>query len=260
MFGGRRISRVAAAMFGPQHYIALANMARTYPEFVENLARYLTGNGEYPYSPAVNTPLGVVQPNLYSHHDLLTLNEIFCRRDYPADGNESVVIDIGSNIGLSALFFLTRNPEVKCFLYEPDKRNTEKLRRTLAAYEGRFELFENAVSDTRGVLSFGIEPTGRYGGLGRETGETIEVECLDINDVLDGVLKKERFVDVLKIDTEGVEVQTVRSIRSEYLERIRQIFFEGHADRPLHADLFSEKRYGGVTHMTSRVLAGRRSI
>ena len=74
-------------------------------------------------SVSVNTPVGMYDMTLYSCHDILTVNEIFCRNDYPASQDLRVVVDIGSNIGISAAYFLTRNNQVRCYLFEPDPKN-----------------------------------------------------------------------------------------------------------------------------------------
>jgi FkbM family methyltransferase len=200
LFGDRTLSTVLQAVLKKQHYAALWNMYRNYPAFVENLERYLLGKGEYPYKIQVRTPTGIASPTLYSHHDLLTVNEIFCRQDYYADDKIRVVVDLGSNIGISALYFLTRNDELRCYLFEPDLRNVEKLKLNLSEYEPRYVLRQEAVSDVGGSFRFGIESTGRYGGIGLETGEYIEVLCLPINKVLREIVAKEWIIDVLKID------------------------------------------------------------
>ena len=59
-------------------------------------------------------------------------------------------------------------------------------------------------------MRFGVEPTGRYGGIGLELDGSIEVDCLEINDVLERVLEREPAIDVLKLDTEGLELATVQ--------------------------------------------------
>src|SRR4051794_14393293 len=197
MFKTRGWRQVARAIVGRQHYVALFNMARLYPRFFENLYRYLTGYGSYPHRVAVRTPTGIVRPMLYSHHDLLTLNEIFCRHDYPAPPRIATVVDVGSNIGISALYFLSRNSHCRCFLFEPYEQNVERLEANLAGYEGRYELSPVAVADRGGPVTFGVEPTGRYGGIGVETGAAITVECRHINDVLADVLAREGAIDVL---------------------------------------------------------------
>jgi FkbM family methyltransferase len=252
LLGERSLATVARAVAGRQHWVALANMARVYPRFAPNLWRYVSGRGSYPYAIEVRTPLGVVRPTLHSVHDLRTVNEVFCRLDYRVDAAVRTVVDIGSNIGLSALYFLTRNAHARCYLHEPDPRNVPRLRANLAPFAGRWEIAEVAVGDRRGPVAFGIEPSGRYGGVERPTGETIQVRCIHITDALDAVLAREPWIDVLKLDTEGLEVATVRAIEPRHLARIGAIYLEATPDRPLHPQTFVQRQYGPVCRLTRR--------
>lgn len=253
--GGRPVSKILGSAFQRQHYSALWNMYRNYYAPLEVLRRYLSGKGEYPCKVRVKTPTGDASPVLYSHHDLLTVNEIFCRLDYLATESVKVVVDLGSNVGISALYFLSRNQRSRCYLFEPDPRNTEKLKLNLAGFESRYSLQEDAVSDTSGTLQFGIESTGRYGGLGLDTGEYIKVNCLDINEVLREILANEQTIDILKIDTEGVEIQTVEAIEKDLLRRIRKIYLEAAPpEEALHPELFEQRQYGSICQLTNRTL------
>ncbi len=251
MLGNRSLTQILNGITGRQHYIAFANMFRNYPNFLENTYRYLTARGEYPYSIKVRTPVGLIEIILYTHHDILTVNEIFCRMDYPAGDQTKVVVDLGSNIGVSALYFLTRNNESKCYLFEPDARNIEKLTRSLSSFSDRYVLQEKAVSYESGQLEFGIEPTGRYGGIGVATEKTITVDCLEINEVLKSILLHEEHIDILKIDTEGVEIQTVEAIEKEILKRIKRIYLEAKPKRNLHPDMFTQRQYGSVCQLAN---------
>lgn len=223
-----------------------------YRDFAGNLFRYLSARGDYPRSVTLRTPRGRQHVLLASHHDLLTVNEIFCRRDYPADSDTRVVVDVGSNVGISALYFLTRNEECRCWLFEPDERNVARLRNTLQGFEDRYTLRSCAVAEAAGRVSFGIEPTGRYGGIDVRGTDQIEVQCLDINDVLEEVLTEHAFIDVLKIDTEGAEIRTVLAIRAELLGRVRRIYIEAEPGRPLLAESFEQRQYGSVCHLLAK--------
>jgi FkbM family methyltransferase len=249
LLGNRNMKQILGAVLGKQHYIALINMARNYPEFWQNIFRYLTGSGQYPYKIFIRTPEGIISPTLYSHHDLLTVNEIFCRCDYFANKNDKIIVDFGSNIGISALYFLTRSKESKCYLYEPYERNIVKLRKNLTGFDERYILAEKAVSNEVGKVEFGIEPTGRYGGIGIKTGQIITVDCLDVNNVLAEILEKEQIIDILKIDTEGVEIRTVEAIKHELAKRIRKVYIEAHPERSLQATLFWQKQSGSVCQL-----------
>ena len=253
MLANRRLVNVLMSPLRRRNYRALVNMYRLYPDFPGNLHRYVLEKGAYPYVCAVRTPVGLVRPTLYSSHDLLTLNEVFCREDYFAPSNTGVVVDVGSNIGISALYFLTRNQECRCYLYEPVQRNRYRLRLNLADYKDRYVLHGHAVSGCSGVVSFGIESTGRYGGIGRHTGESIEVECRSMTSVLEDVIAREGRVDILKIDIEGLEIETVRSIRPELLERIRWIYFETPTPPgPLHSAAFEQRYRGNMCLLRTR--------
>jgi FkbM family methyltransferase len=144
-------------------------------------------------------------------------------------------VDVGANIGLSALYFLTRNSQSRCYLYEPLSTNVERLRGNLSPFADRFVLHQVAVADREGRLSFGVEPTGRYGGLqthqtddfaDRAGAHYIDVECQHINSVLAAVLEKEGKIDLLKIDTEGAEMATVAAIDPIYRRHIGVIYME----------------------------------
>ena len=252
MLGNRTLKQILTAVVQRQHYIALFNMIRVYPRRAENLWRYLTGNGHYPYDIAVRTPVGAISMRLYSHHDLLTVCEIFCRQDYVAAPSLRRVIDIGANIGISALYFLTRNHHATCVLYEPDPRNVEKLIRNLQGFEDRYTLIQSAVSNRVGELEFGIEPTGRYGGIGVKTGRSIVVTCMHINTVIRHALEAAGDIDILKIDTEGAEVQTVDAIEPALLPRISTIYLEAQPSRALHPQVFANKQYGSVRQLLNR--------
>lgn len=255
--GFRDFSKTLCALAHREHYVALWNMLWVYDNFSENFKRYMIAKGSYPYKPTLHTPFGDIQPTstLYSFHDLLTVNEVFCRKDYAADKNISVVVDIGSNIGTSALYFLTRNHQAHCYLYEPDPNNIKKLEKNLEGYENRYQLHKNAVSYESGKLQFGIEPNGRYGGLGLKTGNIIEVETLSINEVLESVIRVEKNIDILKLDIEGFEVKTVTAIDKKYLNRIKKIYIEYISNDPLpllFPDHFEQKQRGSICRFYSK--------
>jgi FkbM family methyltransferase len=234
MLGGRPPRLIVRSIAEPDHYVALARMVRLYPAFPRVAKRYFVGGGRYPYACRVRTPTGLVSPLLYSHHDVFTIHEIFGREDYRAGPDLGVAVDIGSNIGISALYFLTRNRVSRCYLYEPVPRNTERLRRNLASFESRYSLEEVAVAADEGIVDFTIEPTGRYGGIGVSGTDRIVVPCRAIADVVASVLEREGEIDLLKIDIEGAEIEAVKAIPEAQLARIRTICFE--TTTPLNPD------------------------
>jgi FkbM family methyltransferase len=245
--------RLVAAPFTARHYRAVWNTFRLGVDPWSTLRRYLFGGGDYPYVCRVRTPVGTVGVTLFGPDDVLTLNEVFFREDYRVGTDIRTAVDFGSNIGVSALYFLTRNASCRAYLFEPDPRNVERLRGNLAAFEGRFRLHEHAVADSHGEFEFGVEETGRYGGIGVETGAAIRVRGVDVNAVLGEILAEEDEVDVLKVDIEGLEPQVVGAIRPDLLERIRTIYVEaGEGEPVLQSGAFARSLRGQCLRLERR--------
>lgn len=251
--GNRSKAAVLRAPLQRAHYRALAGMALRYPDFGANLKRFLFASGEYPYACRVRTPVGLVAPVLYTSHDISTVNEVFCRLDYRAGSELGVAVDVGANIGIASLYFLTRNTTSRVYAFEPDPKNVERLRRTLAAYPERYVLEEAAIGLEDGEVPFQTEPTGRYSHIGSDgDGDSIIVACREINAVLQSVLAREPAIDILKIDTEGSEADLVGAIRPDLLDRIRVIYYETNEPTPLHGDRFTHHFESQTNRLTRR--------
>jgi FkbM family methyltransferase len=246
------------APFRVEHYRALVGMVRYLPDFRDTVYRYLTAKGDYPYRCRVRTPGGIVAPTLFSSHDISTVTEIFCREDYHVGADFRVAVDVGANIGISALYFLTRNSQSRAYLFEPDPKNVERLKLNLTAYQGRYEVEEVAVTLADGEATFASEPSGRYGTLlidepsyWEQTLITVQTRAID--SILEDVLSREDRVDILKIDTEGTEEELVAAIRPEILDRIATIVYELDVPpTPLHESRYRLQRRAQAVRLTSR--------
>jgi FkbM family methyltransferase len=251
------LTRLLAAPFAARHYRALWNTLRLGVHPWGIFRRYLLGGGDYPYAARVRTPVGTVVVTLFGPDDVLTLNEVFFREDYRVGNDIRTAVDIGANIGVSALYFLTRNSSCRAYLFEADPRNVERLRANLAGFEGRFRQHDYAVVDSDGEFAFGVEATGRYGGIGVHTAETIRVRGREVNAVLEEVLTETAEIDVLKVDIEGLEPQVVGAIGPDLLERIRTIYVEaGEGEPVLKSDAFDRQRRGQCVRFEHRARAG----
>ncbi len=188
--GSRDLRTVGRALTQPQHYVALKNILRLYDRPLTRLYQYLFQTGSYPQIIKIKSPISCSILNLqaYTPHDLLTINEIFCRLDYKANDSAKTIVDLGSNIGISAAYFLSECPKAYLYLFEPFPDNIEKLRLNLKPFEGRYSIEQKAVGIEAGKQQFGWEPTGRYGGVGRQTGSYITVNCLDSNVLLENLI------------------------------------------------------------------------
>jgi hypothetical protein len=180
----RPFKNILSIFLKKQFYIAFINIFKNFECPLNILWRYIFRKGQYPEQFVVKTPLGKHEVRLYSSDDMMTLVECFGKLDYLAGRNISCVVDFGSNIGVSAGYFLTRNEKVNVYLYEPLPANIKKLRLNLEGFESRYELNEVAVGLENGSADFGFEATGRYGGLESDFPETIQVRVRKANEVI----------------------------------------------------------------------------
>ncbi|MFC1575187.1 FkbM family methyltransferase [Gemmatimonadota bacterium] len=224
--GGRSISRFFGALFQRRHYRAAWNMLRLLEHPLDGFRRYLFRLGDYPTRVALRTPSGPIGLTLHSPHDILTLNEVFCRVDYPTGGRDRVVVDWGSNIGISAAYFLTQESDSFVHCFEPLPMNLSRMEENLEPWAGRFQVHPVAVAPQGGSGEFGHEPTGRYGGLGLHLEGAMAVECVGASDALEGILRAHEAIDILKIDIESLELDVLESIPEDVLRRIRKIYVE----------------------------------
>lgn len=209
-----------------EHYLAFVNIFLLCKHPIDFLSRYIFNSRKYPCTVKIKTPLGIITPTAYSHADILTINVIFFRKDYRVKRGARVIVDVGSNIGISALYFLTQDITAQCYLHEPVPANILRLESNLNNFVGRYQLCKSAVYTEDGYKNFGVEASGVFGGLHRDFDRSIKVNCININSVLNDILKKHQCIDVLKVDIEGDELAVIQSIEERWLKRIKLIYFE----------------------------------
>lgn len=208
-FVDRDVRRIAGAVLDRRHWHALRRMFQVYEQPMRAIFRYATNSGAYPWQPGLRTPLGTVRPELTSYHDLLTVNEVFCRNDYGEGRHARTVVDIGANVGLAALFFLTRSTDVRVWCCEPDPANLRRLRHTLIDYLDRVTIISRAVTSEE-LDSVRFSAAGRYGHIDPEG--PLVVPAIGIGALLDRIAQETQGIDLVKIDTEGTELDLVRAV------------------------------------------------
>ena len=222
----RSLRSVATTLLRPKLYSGLARTFRQSARPVDFLLRYLRLRGSYPASIALRSPIGRIDVTAFTKTDLDTINEIFFWDDYGGRREDRVIVDFGANVGVSALYFLSRNPQAKVYCYEPLPRNIERLRHNLRSFEGRYELTEAAVCEQDGTADFGWEETGKFGGVGVPSEQRMIVPAVDSNRVLSEIIARHGEIDLLKMDTEGSEGVLTARLTPELARHIRRIAME----------------------------------
>jgi FkbM family methyltransferase len=209
--GKRNIREFKARILDASSYLAIPGFIQTYDNPLKAMLQELFSWGSYPCNINIKTPIGKQKVKLFSVSDFSTLNLVFCRRDYYVPNNVSTVVDIGSNIGLSVLYWLTRNNNSFCYCYEPSPISFEGLIENCSSFSNRYSAHKVAVSDFNGKARLGLEDSGVYSSLDLESENFVECEVIHINEILENVISIHGNIDVLKIDSEGHELRTIKA-------------------------------------------------
>jgi FkbM family methyltransferase len=141
------------------------------------------------------------------------------------------VLDIGSNVGLTAIGFDQLVPEGKVFAFEPSPQNYRLLQKNLKENSClRVEAVNKAVGSSTGEVSFFDVPGYGAGSFAlndvsqlaarHHAEDRIEIPCVRIDDFVED-LGLDR-IDLIKIDVEGFELDVLEGARKT-LARFRPI-------------------------------------
>jgi FkbM family methyltransferase len=159
--------------------------------------------------------------------DLEVLGEVLGRDGYAVTGVEDArtVIDLGSHIGSSLLYFHARFPAARILGVEPDPRNWRLLAWNMAALP-RVQTKRAAVTRVEGwrELNLAAERHSSSVMSGVATDRRVRVPAVTL-DSLVAEFDPDR-IDLLKIDIEGAEWEVLSS--SAALERVDAVVGELH--------------------------------
>jgi FkbM family methyltransferase len=161
--------------------------------------------------------------------DISVLGEVLVARAHDqlasTIGDAGMIVDLGSNTGLTARWFMERFPRARLVAVEPQRGNLETLRRNLRPYGGRATVIgaavggrERRVAITTSHGEFGFKIVDLAGDADGDT------EVITMETVLAGATG---IIDLLKCDIEGAESELFESC-SDWLPRVRYASVECH--------------------------------
>ncbi|MCC6538348.1 MAG: FkbM family methyltransferase [Bryobacterales bacterium] len=159
-------------------------------------------------------------------YDWETLEEVFGERVYGLDmPGVRRIMDLGGNIGLTAVFLSRSFPGAEVCTVEPMPDNLRVLRRNCALNPG-IRVVEAAVGPAEGRVTFQASADPRQHAAGGSAGRGgIEVRVRSIPSLMQELGWPE--IDLLKVDIEGGEAALLGG-RPEWLRKVRTIVGEGH--------------------------------
>jgi FkbM family methyltransferase len=142
--------------------------------------------------------------------ELTTVGEVLADDLYDMPGLDDVqtVVDLGSHVGTSILFFSVRHPGAEIHGFEPDPRSFARLRANVGAVPG-VTIDPRAASGTGGHATFHSAGNSLASSLiaDAEPGRDLTVDCVTLDEIFDE-LGVDR-IDLLKLDVEGAEYEVL---------------------------------------------------
>jgi FkbM family methyltransferase len=166
-----------------------------------------------------------VRSNGYDHN---LLAQIFVRKDYQMEAQGvRRILDLGANIGMSAVFLHQLFPDAEIACVEPSPVNTPVLQRALALNNISGRIFEGAIGNQPGFIDLYLSdhPDCNSVIVHGQQGKTVRVPMFSVPQIMeqmgwDGI-------DLLKIDIEGGE-KGMLGPNSSWLNQVRFISGESH--------------------------------
>lgn len=162
--------------------------------------------------------------------DLLIFNEVFIEEHYALPDSISkfqTIIDLGSNVGYSSLYFLRKYNPSKIILVEPSERNLLVASRNLENWIAAKQcyVYQAAAHYEKGTvyLDEGLAPYNFKTHLiakDRRAINTVTIPDIIRDHNMD-------IVDILKIDIEGAELYLFQQ-NTEWLSQVKTIVIELH--------------------------------
>lgn len=177
--------------------------------------------------------------------DLFIVNEVFNEKIYGFNNDEKyVLIDIGANIGTSALFF-SSSPQIKSiYAFEPVKETYEKLLRnielnasanikTINAGLGNANRLDEFIYSETYKGSVGVLELSDFKRNNSKSLKRVSVEIERATDAFNKIIAENHGEKIMvKIDCEGGEYEIIPDLKSSgLLENIDILMMEWHDNR-----------------------------
>lgn len=165
--------------------------------------------------------------------DCSTIAAVFFHKDYGTVKDNSIIIDVGANIGVYSIFAASTSKNAKIYAYEPAPASYDILIENININR----LNDNIIPFNMGVwgkkrkikLFYGKSSPYNSAYVSKKEGKNkdyIVVDCTTIENIF-----KDNMIphcDILKVDCEGAEFEIFYNTSDLYFKNIREIRMEYH--------------------------------
>jgi FkbM family methyltransferase len=198
--------------------------------YFEKRRLYKTARFQEGYSNFLEFPFYFADAATFLHG----YEEIFDQEIYKfnATSNAPNIIDCGSNIGLSVVYFKRLYPNARVTAFEPDKNIAQTLKKNIESFKlSNIEVNEKAIWINNNGIEFQQE--GGFSGRIPKPGDTENIVKVPTKRLKDLLISK---VDFLKMDIEGAEYPVILDC-ADSLENVENFFIEYHSHVKEEQDL-----------------------
>lgn len=157
------------------------------------------------------------------------------------------VIDIGGHKGETINFFLKNFNVNKIYVFEPNHRLFETLIRKFTNQNTFIYNYGVGFQNEKKILNISIDSASstinkintntdyykrkkKFLSFGNKKPYFVGTQKIKVINLSEFLLSKESKIDILKIDTEGYELNILKGINKEDFKKIKLIYFEHHYD------------------------------
>ena len=171
-------------------------------------------------------------PQHLSRREAGHLSEIILGKTYSIVNNlkPEVIIDVGAHIGAASLFFAKSYRKSQIFSFEPTTINFSLLQKNMK-YFPNVKIFHKGIYEENKKQKIYINTTNPGTNSIHEKWRKFDnYEYADFINLKDFLKKNNiKHIDILKIDTEGCEINIIQSIKS-FITKISVIYLEYHSE------------------------------
>jgi len=189
--------------------------------------------------------------------DYWAIKDVFLDLEYDYSFNLNPgklnIIDLGGNIGISALFFSLKYPNSSIFVFEPNPNVLSDLNFNLKSIDN-VSIFPVAISNSSESTKFHISKDRMRSSMVVAGDETVNVQCIAPTDIL-SLCNIDR-IDILKFDIEGSEVLILNS----FLNMVSNVVGEIHYDLINMSNADVSRVFADFKFFEKMVVENKRSI
>ncbi len=171
------------------------------------------------------------------------IESIFIENEYyfKSETDHPKILDLGSNIGLSLIYFKYLYPKSEILAFEPDPKTFRELRKNVGSFKyDQVKTFNLAVINKKGVVDFYVDKGGPGSPLMSIDPKRLAKNKIRVrSDVVSSYIKG--TIDLLKMDIEGAEMMVLKEMeKTGKLELVNQMIVEYHHHINSNKDEISE--------------------